>query len=78
LTVKNPLDLVYQLPVLESVILSAVLKFPCLLKQDGFISLVVWPIQITGRITELLVYRVDHRVTGGDLDGAHVPPALEY
>jgi len=43
--------------------------------QDGSLSLVMWRIQIPGRITiELSVRRFDHQATGGDLEGDHVPP----
>jgi len=46
-----------------------------LLNQEGSTSLAMWLIQIPGKIiTELSVRRSNHQETGGDLEGARVPP----
>jgi len=63
------------LPMLLSGRLPAALQFLLLLKQDSAGSLSTWHVQIPGKIvTELSVRRFDHQETGGDLEGARVPP----
>jgi len=53
----------------------AAFKFPLSLKQDGSASLATWHVQIPDKIiTELSVRRSDHQETGGDLEGARLPP----
>ena len=50
-------------------------QFQVSLKQVSSASLAMWLIQIPGKIiTKLLMRRFDHQETGGDLDGARVPP----
>jgi len=57
------------------VTMPAALQFPVSLKQDGSASLATWHGQISGKIiAELSVRRSDHQETGGDLEGARVPP----
>jgi len=70
---KNFSDPIYYWPLSGS--LPAVLQFKVSLKQEGSTSLATWHIQIPGKIiTELSVRRCDHQETGGDLEGARVPP----
>jgi len=53
----------------------AALQFQVSLKQEGSASLAMWHVQIPDKIIiELSVRRYDHRATGGDLEGARVPP----
>jgi len=55
--------------------LLAALQFQVSLKQEGSASLATWHVQIPGKIiTELSVRRSDYQGTGGDLEGARVPP----
>jgi len=55
-------------PTLPSGRLPAALQFPVSLKQDGSTSLATWHVQIPGKII------TDRQETGGDLEGARVPP----
>jgi len=55
--------------------LPAVLQFQVSLKQEGSASLAAWHVHIPDKIIiELSVRRSDQEETGGDLEGAHVPP----
>jgi len=55
--------------------LPAALQFQVSLKQDGSTSLATQLVQISGKIIiELSLRCFDHQKTGGDLEGAHVPP----
>jgi len=55
--------------------LPAALQFQVSLKQEGSASLATWHVQSPGKIiTELSVRRSDHQETGGDPEGARVPP----
>jgi len=70
-----PYKLLDTLPTLLSRRLLAALQFQVLLKQEFSASLATWHVQIPGKIiTELSVRRFDHQETGGDLEGARVPP----
>jgi len=51
------------------------LCFALLVKQESSASLDMWYVQIPGKIiTKLSVRRFDQQETGGDLEGARVPP----
>jgi len=64
------------LPTLLSGRLLAALHFPVSLKQDGSASLATWHVCIPGKIiTKQSMHCCDHHETGGDLKGAHIPPA---
>ena len=53
----------------------AAVQFRVSLKQEGSASSATWHVQIPGKIiTKLPVHRSDHQETGGDLEGARVPP----
>ena len=55
--------------------LPTALQFQVSLKHDSSASLATWHIQIPSKtITELSVHRSNHQETGGDLEGASVPP----
>jgi len=50
-------------------------EFQVSLKQGGSTSLATWLVQIPSKIiTELSVCSSNHQETGGDLEGARVPP----
>ena len=62
-------------PMLLSGRLPAALQFQVSLKQEVSASLATWHVQIPGKIIiELLAHRSDHQKTGGDLEGASIPP----
>ena len=43
--------------------------------ETALILIDIWLVETPGRITiELLIHCLDYQVTGGDLEGAHVPP----
>jgi len=63
------------LPTLLSGRLPVAPQLQVSLKQEGSASLATRYVQIPGKIiTELSVRRSDHQETGGDLEGARVPP----
>jgi len=67
------------LPMILSGILPTALQFEVslkkTLKQERSTSLATWHVHIPGKIIiELSVHCSDHQDTGGDLEGAHVPP----
>jgi len=65
------------LPTLLSGRLLAALQFQASLKQECSASFAMCHVQIAGKIiTELSARHSDHQETGGDLEGARVPPQV--